>query len=219
MSRTRSSLRSRLMWGLSLTTCLLWGSVAAWQFTSMQRELRAMLDDRLIASAKMVADIVQQILAHNKRDRMLRNQEFIHYFLSSGNIWLAHMDADFRKTVMVQTGVSVLSIVGGLALIAACVFCEVYPLAIYPVAMLVFAWKVGFSFETISKDEKVNARRAMENYKKQYPNDPTVKQNKCLDKSPAWYMTAKKLAKTGSLGRGKADAKPEAKTVVKKGKK
>ena len=61
MSRARSSLRSRLMWGLSLTTCLLWGSVAAWQFTSMQRELRAMLDDRLIASAKMVADIVQQI--------------------------------------------------------------------------------------------------------------------------------------------------------------
>lgn len=82
--------------------------------------------------------------------------------------------------------------------------------------MLVFAWKVGFSFETISKDEKVNARRAMENYKKQYPNDPTVKQNKCTDKSPAWYMTAKKLAKTGSLGRGKADAKPEAKTAVKK---
>ena len=168
---------------------------------------------------KNVADIVQQILAHNKRDRMLRNQEFVHYFLSSGNIWLAHMDADFRKTVMVQTGVSVLSIVGGLALIAACVFCEAYPLALYPAAMLVFAWKVGFSFETISKDEKVNARRAMENYKKQYPNDPTVKQNKCLDKSPAWYMTAKKLAKTGSLGRGKADAKPEAKTVVKKGKK
>lgn len=195
------------------------GSTSSIIFIALITTLLVVFNYRTMRFKKNVADIVQQILAHNKRDRMLRNQEFVHYFLSSGNIWLAHMDADFRKTVMVQTGVSVLSIVGGLALIAACVFCEMYPLAIYPVAMLVFAWKVGFSFETISKDEKVNARRAMENYKKQYPNDPTVKQNKCTDKSPAWYMTAKKLAKTGSLGRGKADAKPEAKTVVKKGKK
>lgn len=195
------------------------GSTSSIIFIALITTLLVVFNYRTMRFKKNVADIVQQILAHNKRDRMLRNQEFVHYFLSSGNIWLAHMDADFRKTVMVQTGVSVLSIVGGLALIGACVFCEVYPLALYPAAMLVFAWKVGFSFETISKDEKVNARRAMENYKKQYPNDPTVKQNKCTDKSPAWYMTAKKLAKTGSLGRGKADVKTEAKTVVKKGKK
>ncbi len=56
-----NSLRRRLMLGLSITTCVLWGSVAAWQFMSMQRELRNMLDERLIASAKMVAAIVQQI--------------------------------------------------------------------------------------------------------------------------------------------------------------
>lgn len=171
------------------------GSTSSIIFIALITTLLVVFNYRTMRFKKNVADIVQQILAHNKRDRMLRNQEFLHYFLSSGNIWLAHMDEDFRKTVMVQTGVSVLSIVGGLALIAACVFCEVYPLAIYPAAMLVFAWKVGFSFETISKDEKVNARRAMENYKKQYPNDPTVKQNKCTDKSPAWYMTAKKLAR------------------------
>ena len=102
---------------------------------------------------------------------------------------------------MVETGVSVLSIVGGLALIGASIFIGVYPLAIYPVILLVFAWKVGFSFEIISKDEKVNARRAMENYKKQYPQDSTVKQNKCLDKSTAWYMTAKKMSvRSGKLG-------------------
>lgn len=48
------------MLGLSLTMCLIWGGVAAWQFTNMQRELRTMLDDRLIASARMVAGIVVQ---------------------------------------------------------------------------------------------------------------------------------------------------------------
>lgn len=56
----RKSLRLRLMLGLSLTICLIWGGVAAWQFTNMQRELRTMLDERLIASAKMVVGIVQQ---------------------------------------------------------------------------------------------------------------------------------------------------------------
>lgn len=54
------SLRLRLVLGLSLTLCVLWGSVAAWQFTLMQRELRTMLDERLIASSKMVASIVHQ---------------------------------------------------------------------------------------------------------------------------------------------------------------
>jgi signal transduction histidine kinase len=54
------SLRLRLVLGLSLTLCVLWGSVAAWQFTHLQRELRTMLDERLIASAKMVASIVHQ---------------------------------------------------------------------------------------------------------------------------------------------------------------
>lgn len=54
------SLRLRLVLALSLTLCVLWGSVAAWQFTHMQRELRTMLDERLIASAKMVASIVHQ---------------------------------------------------------------------------------------------------------------------------------------------------------------
>jgi signal transduction histidine kinase len=55
-----TSLRLRLVLGLSLTLCVLWGSVAAWMFPTMQRELRTMLDDRLIASARMVAGIVHQ---------------------------------------------------------------------------------------------------------------------------------------------------------------
>ena len=61
------SLRLRLVLGLSLTLCVLWGSVAAWQFTHMQHELRTMLDERLVASAKMVASIVHQFQpAHGK---------------------------------------------------------------------------------------------------------------------------------------------------------
>lgn len=95
------------------------GSTSSIIFIALITTLLVVFNYRTMRFKKNVADIVQQILAHNKRDRMLRNQEFVHYFLSSGNIWLAHMDADFRKTVMVQTGVSVLSIVGGLALIAA----------------------------------------------------------------------------------------------------
>lgn len=58
--RAQKSLRLRLVLGLSLTLCVLWGSVAAWMFPTMQRELRLMLDNRLIASAKMVSGLVQQ---------------------------------------------------------------------------------------------------------------------------------------------------------------
>lgn len=58
MTPLPKSLRLRLVLGLSLTMCLIWGGVAVWQFTNMQRELRTMLDDRLIASARMVAGIV-----------------------------------------------------------------------------------------------------------------------------------------------------------------
>ena len=59
-ARPMQSLRVRLVLGLSLTICLVWSGVAIWQFTNMQRELRTLLDDRLIASARMVVGIVQQ---------------------------------------------------------------------------------------------------------------------------------------------------------------
>jgi hypothetical protein len=42
MTPLPKSLRLRLVLGLSLTMCLIWGGVAAWQFTNMQRELRTM---------------------------------------------------------------------------------------------------------------------------------------------------------------------------------
>ena len=192
------------------------GSMTSVIFIALITVLLIVFNYRTMKFRQNVANIVKQVLDHNKKDRMLRNQEFIHYFLSSGNIWLAHMDPDFKKTVMVQTGVSVLSIVGALGLAAACFLCDVYYMIICPIALIAVAWKVGFSFETISKDEKINARRAMENYKKQYPKDTTVVQNKCIEKSTAWYMTATKISKTGTLGHGKSDGKPVEKKIERK---
>ncbi|PWW48925.1 ATP-binding protein [Melaminivora alkalimesophila] len=59
--RAHKSLRLRLVLGLALASSLLWGGVAAWRINSLEHELNAMLDDRLIASARMVASIVQQL--------------------------------------------------------------------------------------------------------------------------------------------------------------
>lgn len=60
MTRPGKSLRLRLVLGLALASCLLWGGVALWRSYSLEREVNAMLDERLVASAKMVAGIVHQ---------------------------------------------------------------------------------------------------------------------------------------------------------------
>ena len=59
------SLRVRLLVWLCLALCTLWGGVATWMFTGMRHELRSVLDDRLIASARMVAGIVHQFKPQN----------------------------------------------------------------------------------------------------------------------------------------------------------
>ncbi|WP_313073894.1 ATP-binding protein [Melaminivora sp.] len=55
------SLRLRLVLGLALASSVLWGGVAAWRINSLQHEINTMLDERLVASARMVASIVQQL--------------------------------------------------------------------------------------------------------------------------------------------------------------
>ena len=60
MTLLPTSLRLRLVLGLALANLLLWGSVALWRSHSLESELNAMLDERLVASAKMVAGIVHQ---------------------------------------------------------------------------------------------------------------------------------------------------------------
>ncbi len=54
------SLRRRLVLALALATGVLWGVVGWWRVGVLQAELEAMLDERLVASARMVASIVHQ---------------------------------------------------------------------------------------------------------------------------------------------------------------
>ena len=54
------SLRLRLVVTLCLAITVVWSTAAAWMFSSMRHELQSVLDDRLIASTRMVAGIVGQ---------------------------------------------------------------------------------------------------------------------------------------------------------------
>ena len=59
------SLRVRLLAIIGLSLVALWSVVAAWMFVDLRSELRAALDDRLAASARMVAGLVAQMPAAN----------------------------------------------------------------------------------------------------------------------------------------------------------
>lgn len=59
--RGPASLRLRLLLIIGLSIGLLWSAVAAWLLVDMQRSLRRTLDDRLAASATMVAGLVAQL--------------------------------------------------------------------------------------------------------------------------------------------------------------
>lgn len=54
------SLRLRLVVALCIAIAVVWSTAAAWMFGSMRRELHNVLDDRLIASTRMVAGVVGQ---------------------------------------------------------------------------------------------------------------------------------------------------------------
>lgn len=60
------SLRLRLVLALVAASCLLWGSVGWWRLQRLEHELNAMLDERLVASAHMVASIAQQLQPHGR---------------------------------------------------------------------------------------------------------------------------------------------------------
>lgn len=55
------SLRLRLLSIISLSLAVLWSLVAIWMFLRMQDELSTMLDNRLAASAHMVAGLMRQL--------------------------------------------------------------------------------------------------------------------------------------------------------------
>lgn len=58
-----SSLRVRLLVIIGASLVLLWTAVAAWMMLELRGELRTALDDRLAASARMVAGLAQQFPA------------------------------------------------------------------------------------------------------------------------------------------------------------
>lgn len=54
------SLRLRLLLILGISLCVLWGAVAGWMFMDARQSIRNALDNRLAASARMVAGLVLQ---------------------------------------------------------------------------------------------------------------------------------------------------------------
>lgn len=57
------SLRARLLVGIGASLLVLWALVAVWMFAGLRTQLRSALDDRLAASARMVAGLVSQLPA------------------------------------------------------------------------------------------------------------------------------------------------------------
>ena len=62
------TLRLRLVSIIGLSLALLWGAVALWMFIDVRRELRTVLDERLAASALMVAGLVSRLPPESLRD-------------------------------------------------------------------------------------------------------------------------------------------------------
>lgn len=58
-----TSLRLRLLGIIGASLLVLWTLVAIWTFVDLRREMRAAMDDRLAASARMVAGLVAQLPA------------------------------------------------------------------------------------------------------------------------------------------------------------
>lgn len=57
------SLRLRLLLVIGISLSVLWSIMAGWLFTDMRRELESVLDNRLQASAQMVAGMIEQMPA------------------------------------------------------------------------------------------------------------------------------------------------------------
>ena len=55
------SLRRRMLLSLGLSFCILWAFAAAWLYSDLREQMRQTLDQRLAASARMVAGLVAQL--------------------------------------------------------------------------------------------------------------------------------------------------------------
>lgn len=63
-----NSLRTRLLVIIGASLIVLWSAVAAWMLTQLREELRTAMDERLAASARMVAGLATQFPAAALRD-------------------------------------------------------------------------------------------------------------------------------------------------------
>ena len=99
------------------------------------------LNYRMLQMKKNVTNIVDQIVAAHSRDKNFKNQEFLHYYKSNGNIWLSAMEPMFRKSLTLKAAVCVFSIVGALVMIGLAYVEDIYILAVYPFLLLI---KRGF---------------------------------------------------------------------------
>lgn len=168
---------------------------------------------QMIRMQKNVARIVDQIIDHHKGDRSFRDKEFLNYFRANGNIWLSAMDDKFRKMLNMQKYTAMAAIVVAVVIIALSIVEDVYPLAAYPVILIVFLGKNLLDFKSVAGDDKTNSKNAVTYYCKSYPEDGTAKnsgEGKTADKLAGWFMIAKRTAiRTGKLGTGKASAQSE----------
>ena len=121
------------------------------------------LNYRMLQMKKNVTNIVDQIVAAHSRDKNFKNQEFLHYYKSNGNIWLSAMEPMFRKSLTLKAAVCVFSIVGALVMIGLAYVEDIYILAVYPFLLLVFLIKLAMDIELVSSDDKKNAKKSMSN--------------------------------------------------------
>lgn len=161
---------------------------------------------QMIRLRKNVDKITDQIIEHHKGDRSFRDKEFVHYFKAGGNIWLSAMDDKFKKMLSMQKYTAMAAIVVAVVIIALSIVQKVYPLAAYPVLLILFLGKNLLDFRSVASDDKTNSKNAVEYYKKSYPEDSSAKnssEGKTADKLAGWFLIAKRTAiRTGKLGTG-----------------
>ena len=102
-------------------------------------------------------------------------------------------------------------------IIALSIVQNVYPLAAYPVLLILFLGKNLLDFKSVASDDKTNSRNAVEYYKKAYPEDASAKnsgEGKTADKLAGWFLIAKRTAiRTGKLGTGSKAAASQGEEV------
>ena len=162
---------------------------------------------QMLRLEKNVKDIIDQIIERHKGDRSFRDKEFLNYFHAGGNIWLSAMDEKFRKMLNMQKYTALGVIAVAVLLIATDIASGVFYMAILPVLLILFVGRNLMNFKSVAADDKTNSKKAIEYYKKDFPEDSMAKNSsdsKNADKMAGWFLTAKRTCiQTGKLAKGK----------------